>query len=1145
MQNQVFKFPKLRNKNIWGQLTGASLSLAIAELYQNEPGAYLIIAKDNLHQAQLKDEIAFFLNDKTVIHNFPDWEILPYDYFSPHQDIISERLQTLYNINLAKNNIIISSPSTLMHRLCPVEFLHSQVLILEEGQSIDLTTFKDSLIKSGYIKVNQVFERGEFAIRGSLIDLFPMGSKHPIRIELFDDAIESLRLFSEDTQRTITKTEKINILPAREFPVTDESISLFRQQFRQMFDTNPQNCPIYTQVSDRQLPQGIEYYLPLFFQETATIFDYLPENTKIITVDNISDYLENFASEANKRFTDRNFDVTRPVLPPQNLFLNPAEFLTNVNNFINIRMHQSLQTNKTAINFNLQPKKPLPAERLDKKPLIKLKEYIESHDFKCLVVAESKGRHEVLNDLLRASEIHAKQLNSWNEFITENNKVNLITAPLLEGVELLDKNFSIITEDQLFGEHKTLQQRRTTTKSLDPDTIIRSLHELSINSPVVHIQHGVGRYLGLTRIESQGQFNEFLILQYQDNARIYVPVTALHLINRYTGSDSEHAPIHKLGSTEWQKSKKKALEKIHDVAAQLLEIYAKRELKKGFAFKFDKQEYQSFAEGFPFTETPDQIKAIEEIIKDMQSERAMDRLICGDVGFGKTEVAMRAAFIAVNNNKQVCILVPTTLLASQHYNTLKDRFAGFAVRIALLSRFRTEKESTKILQDVKDHKVDIVVGTHKLLQKNIEFKDLGLLIIDEEHRFGVKQKEHIKKLRANVDILSMTATPIPRTLNMAMSGIRDISIIATPPQRRLAIKTFWQEKNKFILREAMLREILRGGQVFYLHNNVTSIENTAKEIQALVPEAKVKFAHGQMRERELEKIMSDFYHHHFNVLVCTTIIETGIDIPSANTIVIDRADKFGLAQLHQLRGRVGRSHHQAYAYLLTPNEKLLTKDSKKRLEAICSLEELGSGFTLATHDLEIRGAGELLGEEQSGNITAIGFTLYMDMLEKAVNDLKSGKILNLSYEIEQETEIDLKLSAIIPEEYIGDVHLRLIFYKRIANAKNDEELKDLQIELIDRFGLYPTEVKNLFLITRLKIQANKMGIKRINSSNSTCNIEFGETTQINTKMLVDLIQKQSTKYKLKGPTILTFDFSEQTSEKKINEISELLDNLSV
>lgn len=1143
MDSNVFHFPALNKKNTWGQLPGASLSLAIAQFYENNPDTYLIIARDNLHANQLQDELNFFLQDTTHIYNFLDWEILPYDNFSPHQDIISERLKTLHNIKLSNQNIIISAPNTLMHRLCPTHFLNAHVLILKENQTLEVEAFKNSLVKSGYTFVNQVFERGEFTIRGAIIDIFPMGSKHPIRIELFDNTIESLRFFSEDSQRTIEKIQEINILPAREFPINDESITLFRQQFRELFSVNPQNCPLYTAVSERQIPQGIEYYLPLFYNELASIFDYLPLTAKIITVDNIGDNLESFYQEINKRFEQRNFDVTRPILAPQKLFMTPNEFLTNINNFTNIRMYQNTQTKKGAYNFNCKAKSNYAAERLSDKPLKKLYEYINSNNFNYLIVTETNGRKEVLNDLLKKSDIKAQQIKSWPEFLSTDSKVNLMTAPIFEGVEILDKGIAIITEDQLFGEHRALQRQKTSQKSVDPDILIRSLQELSLNSPVVHIQHGIGRYLGLTRLETQGQVNEFLMIGYQGNDKIYVPVTSLHLINRYTGADSEHAPLHKLGNGEWQKAKSKALEKIHDVAAQLLEIYAKRALKPGFAFKFDHQDYQAFAEGFPFTETRDQISAIDAIIKDMQAPKAMDRLICGDVGFGKTEVAMRAAFVAVNNNKQICVLVPTTLLASQHYNTFKDRFAGFPIRIGLLSRFRTEKESLKVLEEIQDGQIDILIGTHKLLQRNIKFKNLGLLIIDEEHRFGVKQKEHIKKLRADVDILSMTATPIPRTLNMAMTGIRDISLITTPPLKRLAIKTFWQEKNQFILREAILREILRGGQVFYLHNNVDTIESIAKEIQGMVTEAKVRFAHGQMRERELEKIMSDFYHHHFNVLVCTTIIETGIDIPSANTIIIDRADKFGLAQLHQLRGRVGRSHHQAYAYLLTPNEKLITKDAKKRLEAIVSLEDLGSGFTLATHDLEIRGAGELLGEDQSGNMLAIGFSLYMEMLEKAVNDLKSGKIPDITLQPETITEVDLKISAIIPDDYIGDVHLRLIFYKRIANAanaNNDSELKDIQIELIDRFGLYPSEVKNLFLVTRLKMLAHKMGVKRINSSNTSCVIEFSETPNINTHTLIKLIQTQSAKYKLKGSNILSFVLENITGEEKIHEIQNLL-----
>ncbi|MBA3536368.1 MAG: transcription-repair coupling factor, partial [Tatlockia sp.] len=1033
MAKHLLPHPAIAFKQTWGQLYGCSLPLALAEYCQQTKGIKLLVAPDNLSAGQLLSELNFFLNSKEKRQEllfFPDWETLPYDQFSPHQDIISERLSTLNRLQQSPNAVVISSISTLMHRLCPPQFLHHHALMLKEGQALDLDQFRHQLQQAGYRCVNKVLEHGEYALRGSIIDVYPMGSTLPFRIELFDNDIDSLRQFDPETQRTISKISEIHLLPAREFPLNEQSITLFRRKFREQFSGNPSQCPIYEAVSDGQFPSGIEYYLPLFFEETATIFDYLPAESSVCLVEAIHEQAEQFWQELSTRFEQRNYDISRPILKPNSIFLTATEILTKANQYQQLRcFHQTIEKKGALYNFNLVKAPLLPLERQSNHPLVKLSLYLAEPEKRFLIIVESAGRREVLLDLLRQAEITAKTLNCWQDFLDDDAKICITTGPLRYGAELVDAGIVIIVESQLFGE-QAVPQRRSGQKTVDPDLIIRDLAELQLGAPVVHLQFGVGRYQGLKTLENNGTANEFLVLAYAGEDKIYVPVTSLHFISRYTGVDSEHAPLHKLGSDLWQREKKKAAEKIHDVAIELLEIYAKREAKPGHAYEFQPSEYQAFASGFPFTETTDQLRAIEEIITDLQAARPMDRLICGDVGFGKTEVAMRAAFLAVQNNRQVCVLVPTTLLAGQHFDTFRDRFAQFPITIELLSRFRSGKESEKVIESLKNGRVDIVIGTHKLFSKGIEYHNLGLLIIDEEHRFGVKQKEHIKALRTEVDILSMTATPIPRTLNMAMANIRDISLIATPPAKRLAIKTFWQERNDSVLREAILREILRGGQVFFLHNNVQTIERTCQELQTLIPEAKIQSAHGQMRERSLERIMSDFYHHRFNVLVCTTIIETGIDIPTANTIIIDRADKFGLAQLHQLRGRVGRSHHQAYAYLLTPNEKLLTRDAVKRLEAIVSLEDLGAGFTLATHDLEIRGAGELLGEEQSGNMHAIGFNLFMEMLEKAVSDLKSGKTPELATPLHQGPEIDLRLSAILPESYIGDIHTRLIMYKR-------------------------------------------------------------------------------------------------------------------
>lgn len=1138
-------FQPTQTKQTWGQLYGSSLALALAEYCQQTSGIKLLIAQDNLSANQLQEELSFFLNPTfpQELLFFPDWETLPYDQFSPHQDIISERLYALSRIQQTTDAIIITSASTLMHRLCPPDFLNQYALMLKEGQKLDLTAFRTQLQQAGYHCVNKVLEHGEYALRGSIIDVYPMGSGLPFRIELFDDEIESLREFDTETQRTIEKIKEINVLPAREFPLNEQSQLIFRRTFRKLFPGNPSQCPIYEAISEGQFPSGIEYYLPLFFEKTVTFFDYLPSTAKICFIENIQNKAEQFWQELNERFEQRRYDISRPILSPEACFINPNELLTKANTYEQLRLFHHTSDKKGAVNFEITPGPQLPIDRKTQEPLSQLRSYCSDSTKRYLIVVESAGRREVVLDLLKPSNLSAKVQASWDDFIHDSTQLNISTGALIYGCELKQSNIVIIVESQLFGEQST-PQRRSSQKAVDPDLIIRDMAELRIGAPVVHLQFGVGRYQGLQHIESNGLASEFLVLAYAGEDKIYVPVTSLHLISRYTGMDSEHAPLHKLGTDQWQKEKKKAVEKIHDVAIELLDIYAKREAQPGYQYQIDQSEYAKFASDFPFTETPDQLHAIEQIIQDMESSRPMDRLICGDVGFGKTEVAMRAAFVAVQSNKQVCILVPTTLLAGQHFESFRDRFADFPINIELLSRFRSNKESEAVLDGLKSGKVDIVIGTHKLFQSSIAFKNLGLLIIDEEHRFGVKQKEHIKALRTHVDILSMTATPIPRTLNMAMAGIRDISLMTTPPAKRLAIKTFWQEKRDPTVREAILREILRGGQVFFLHNNVETIERICQDLQTLVPEAKIRSAHGQMQERELERVMSDFYHHRFNVLVCTTIIETGIDIPTANTIIIDRADKFGLAQLHQLRGRVGRSHHQAYAYLLTPNEKMLTADAVKRLEAIVSLEDLGAGFTLATHDLEIRGAGELLGEEQSGNMHAIGFNLFMEMLDRAVNDLKAGKIPELSAPMHQGPEIDLRISAIIPEDYISDIHNRLIMYKRIANAKNTEQLHDLQIELIDRFGLLPYPVKHLLLITELKLKAEKMGIQKISAGAQQGKIEFGETPNIDTGILISLIQVHAKRYKMDGPQCLRFTLDNTSAEERLFEIGTLLNKLA-
>ena len=1117
-----------------GNLSGSSLALAAANLANKHPGFTLAITPNNQQAEQLAKEMAFFAPNLNIL-SFPDWETLPYDNFSPHHHLISTRLGCLAKLGHIDNGTIIVSITTLLHHLSPTNFIQSHSLCIKKGDSLDIEHFKQTLIQSGYRIVNTVIEHGECAVRGSIIDLFPMGSKQPFRLDLFDNEIDSIRVFCTETQCSLEQLSKIELLPAREFPIDDTAITLFRQQWRDFFTGNPSLCPIYEEISEGIIPAGIEYYLPLFFKETASLFDYLPKDSLLLFIENIHDEAESFLKEANFRYEQRAHDITRPILKPDQLFY-PIDVIKNqAKAFKQIYLtHDSSKYHNA--NFNQAPH--LPIKRQAKQPLIDLAQYLkERHQEKTLLVVESAGRREVLLELLKNINHSPAYIKDWQTFVDSKDPFSITEGPLEAGFESQHDKLNIITEFSLYGE-KAIKASKS--KRFDSQTIVRDLTELKVGSPVVHIEHGVGRYQGLTHLSTNGQKSEFFILSYAGGDKIYVPVTSLELISRYTGGDLDHAPLHKLGTQQWQKEKKKAQEKVSDVAVKLLDVYAQREAKVGFAFDSPNEQYHHFSSLFPFEETDDQKRAIQDIINDMTSIKPMDRLICGDVGFGKTEVAMRAAFLAIQNLKQVCILVPTTLLASQHFENISDRFAEFPINIGLLSRFKTQKEINQTLSGLKNGSIDLVVGTHKLLQKGMEFKNLGLVIIDEEHRFGVKQKEFLKAMRTNVDILSMTATPIPRTLNMAMSGIRDISIIATPPAKRLAIKTFWYERKSAIIKEAVLREVMRGGQVFFLHNAVETIEKVAHELQSLIPQAKVTIAHGQMRERQLEKIMADFYHHRFNVLVCTTIIETGIDIPTANTIVIDKADRFGLAQLHQLRGRVGRSHHQAYAYLLTGNKKALTKDAQKRLDAIVGLEDLGAGFMLATHDLEIRGAGELLGEEQSGNMHAIGFTLYMELLKRTVDAIKEGKTPELAIQLEQQdTEIQLPVSMLIPDDYIYDIHNRLVLYKRIASCENKTELDSLYVEMVDRFGLLPQETKDLLSATHLKQKMKKIGIKKLQiNQDGSGKIQFNDKPNIEPQKIIKLLQIHSKLFKLASANALNIFISPEKGF--LNEAAHIL-----
>ena len=1133
--------PAASGKQHWGNLPGAALSLAIAEAASNAKRFTLLLTADSQSAERLQEELAFFAPQLAVLH-FPDWETLPYDIFSPHQDIVSQRIAALYQLPELSHGVLVVPITTALHRLAPKRFLLGSSLVLDVGQKLDVEQMRLRLEAAGYRCVDTVYEHGEFAVRGALIDLFPMGSPLPYRIDLFDDEIETLRTFDPENQRSIDKVESIRLLPAREFPLKKEAVTGFRARFRERFDVDFRRCPIYQDLSTGITPAGIEYYLPLFYEETATLFDYLPEDSQVFSLPGIEQAAEQFWSDVRNRYEERRVDPERPLLPPAELFMPVEDCFARLKLWPRVvASQQDVESGIGRERFNAQALPELAIESKASEPLGKLRQFLESYPGRVLFTAESAGRREVLLELLARLKLRPQEVDGWTDFLASDQRLAITIAPLDEGLQLDD--VALVAESPLFGQR--VMQRRRREKSRDGgENVIKNLTELREGSPVVHIDHGVGRYQGLTTLEIEGQAQEFLLLQYAEEAKLYVPVASLHLIARYTGSDDALAPLHRLGSETWQKAKRKAAEQVRDVAAELLDIYARRAAREGYAFKDPQVDYETFAAGFPFEETPDQQAAIDAVREDLLSAKPMDRLVCGDVGFGKTEVAMRAAFIAVHGGRQVGVLVPTTLLAQQHYNSFRDRFADWPVRVEVMSRFKSAKEVQNAIAELAEGKIDILIGTHKLLQDDVKFSNLGLVIIDEEHRFGVRQKEQLKALRSEVDILTLTATPIPRTLNMSIAGMRDLSIIATPPARRLSVRTFVMEQQNTVIKEALLRELLRGGQVYYLHNDVKTIEKCAADLQALVPEARVAIGHGQMRERDLEQVMSDFYHKRFNVLVASTIIETGIDVPSANTIIIERADKFGLAQLHQLRGRVGRSHHQAYAYLLTPTRKAMTDDAQKRLEAIANAQDLGAGFVLATHDLEIRGAGELLGEGQSGQIQAVGFTLYMEMLERAVKAIRKGEQPNLEQPLGGGPEINLRLPALIPEDYLPDVHARLILYKRIANAADEDGLKELQVEMIDRFGLLPEPTKNLVRLTLLKLQAEKLGITKIDAGPQGGRIEFSADTSVDPMVLIKLIQSQPKRYKFEGATLFKFQVPMERPEERFNTLEALLERLA-
>lgn len=1144
----------------WGALQGSSQALAISQAAKDHDGPVILVTADTESAIKLEKELDYFLKGEAIqVQFFPDWETLPYDGFSPHQDIVSQRLETLYLLSQKRAGIFIIPINTVMQRLAPIEYVGQHLLYLRVGETLDADDFKRKLEKSGYLHVSQVMTHSEFSVRGSIIDLFPMGSDQPFRIDLFDDEIDSISVFAPETQRSADKVDFIKLLPAREFPTNSEALSNFRKRYLARFESanNSDQESIFYQVSKGTMPSGIEYYLPLFFEHTSTLFDYLNDDACVLMHGDLYEASKRFESDLMQRYEQYRYNLTRPLLEPKELYLESDELLSILKKWPRVSIQQGkLEDKKGRFNFSCESVSNIGIDLTATNPYQAIQaEVKKAKENKLPVVfcAESNGRKENLLDILNTAKIHPQTIDRFSDIFAEaSTKPSVyITVGMLEhsficnaNLKKKERGFYFITETQLLGHKVSKRRLKDKRKSTDEAAIVRNLAELSEGQPVVHLDHGVGRFLGLQTLDAGGVTTEYLSIEYAKGSKLYVPVSSLHLISRYSGGDPDHAPMHNLGNDTWSKAKKKAIDKVRDVAAQLLDVYAKRAAKPGFEYPIEWSEYQKFADSFPFDETIDQLTAINAVLQDMGTANAMDRLVCGDVGFGKTEVAMRAAFIAASQGKQVAILVPTTLLAQQHYDNFKNRFAQWPFKIEVISRFAAKNDQKQVISELASGQADIVVGTHKLLQSDVVFKDLGLVIIDEEHRFGVRQKEKFKALRADVDILTLTATPIPRTLNMALSGMRDLSIIATPPAKRLPIKTFVQMRHKEIIREAIMREILRGGQVYFLHNEVKTIEKTALEIEEIVPEARIAIGHGQMRERELENVMNDFYHQRYNVLVCTTIVETGIDVPTANTIIMDRADHLGLAQLHQLRGRVGRSHHQAYAYLLTPHPRRMTKDASKRLEAIASLEDLGAGFALATHDLEIRGAGELLGDDQSGQINTVGFSLYMAMLEKAVESLKEGKEPSLDDVLSTQTEVELRIPALLPDDYIGDVNTRLGIYKKLASCKSQVAIDELQIELIDRFGLLPMAAKNLIKQSKLKLKAQNIGIKSIEASTTNGILEFDASTKVNPGFLIQLIQKWPNTYKFDGPQRLKFVKSTADADTRIEFISQLLDKLT-
>ena len=1128
----------------WGKVYGCTAGLAVAELTQTRDQCVFVLTPTVAEAESLIHQVEFFLGAQDRASLYPDLEVLPYDAFSPHPDLIANRLKILRQLNDNRKFTVITAAAALLPSLPPPSYLRQHGISLKTGQQLEPGQFRDQLEDAGYQRVSQVSLPGDYAVRGSLMDFFPSGQDSPLRVDFFDDQVESLRIFDADLQTTTGKISAIDTLPAREIPIDEESVTAFRQRFRQRFDGNPAQSLIYREVTERRLPGGIENYLPLFFDTTASIWEYLPADTLVICCGDIETALNTAWTHADERYEQTRYDLERPALRPDELFFPVEHHFTQIDERAVLRLEtfETPTEELTARSINLSVSAPprMLINRREPETTRNLRDFLENRPARILFASESPGRREMLIEILQKEGLFSSQAMNWTEFSLGSSATTVSVAPLDKGVILRDSGIAIITEQELFGE--TPRRKRRHRRSQDPEALISDLTDLLPGAPVVHTDYGVGRYIGLTNLDIDETLTEFVTVEYADRDRLHVPVSSLHLISRYTGANAEHAPLHKLGSGQWAKARRKAAEKIRDVAAELLDLYSKRAARAGYRFEIDPVDAEKFADGFPFAETQDQQRAIEDVSNDLGASDPMDRLVCGDVGFGKTEVALRAAFTAVTNNRQVAVLVPTTLLAQQHYQTFVDRFADWPVNVEALSRFQSQKQSREILDGMRAGTVDIVIGTHRLLQRNVVFKNLGLAIIDEEHRFGVRHKEKLKALRTEVDILTLTATPIPRTLNMALGGLRELSLITSPPESRLSIKTFVTEWNERIIREACLREIKRGGQVYFVHNRVKDINNIADQVAELVPEGRIESAHGQMRERDLERIMSDFYHRRFHILVCTAIIESGLDVPSANTIIINRADRFGLAQLHQLRGRVGRSHHQAYAYLLAPTT--MTADAAKRLETIEALEDLGAGFVLATHDLEIRGAGELLGEGQSGQIQEIGFSLYNEMLSRTVTAMREGLSPDLDFDNNQGPEINLHVAALFPADYLPDIHLRLVHYKRIASARNTDELQDLQIELIDRFGLLPDATRNLFRLTEIRLKAAPIGIQRLEMSATGGLIEFSPKTSVDPAILVHLLESEPGRFRLDRQQRLRVTDDLEQPQKRFRLAEQLVDQFS-